>query len=67
MANAFIVSNPYTFATVAVFNSVRRAYDGILAMNLNERCKSSWPGHAVTVTVPDCEDALDLRAVISYR
>jgi len=72
MANAFIMSNPYTFHTVAVFNSVRRAYDGILAANLDERCTSQtrrdlrWPGHAVTVTVPDCEEALDLRAVINW-
>jgi|TARA_R110001583_G_scaffold28150_1_gene100295 hypothetical protein len=66
MANAFIISNPYTFATVAVFNSARRAYDGILAMNLSGRCRAPIPGHACTVDVPDCEDALDLRAVINW-
>ena len=66
MANAFIISNPYTFATVAVYNSVRRAYDGILAMNLNGRANAPMDGHACMVTVPDCEEALDLRAVINW-
>ena len=67
MANAFIISNPYTFATVAVFNSVRRAYDGILAAMLSERsAPTPYAGMGTTVIVPDCEEALDLRAVISW-
>ncbi len=66
MANAFIMSNPYTFHTVAVFNNARRAYDGILAAMLQSRCHAPLPGHACVVSVPDCEEALDLRAVISW-
>jgi hypothetical protein len=67
MANAFIISNPYTFATIAVFNNVRRAYDGILAGMLAERCSPTpYAGMGTTVIVPDCEEALDLRAVINW-
>ena len=66
MANAFIMSNPYTFHTLAVFNNVRRAYDGILAAMLQSRCHAPFPGHACVVSVPDCEEALDLRAVIQW-
>ena len=65
MANAFIMSNPYTFATTAVFNNVRRAYDGILAAMLQGRPSNIYAS-PVTVTVPDCEEALDLRAVINW-
>ena len=65
MANAFIMSNPYTFATTAVFNNVRRAYDGILAAMLQGRTSNIYAS-PVTVTVPDCEEALDLRAVINW-
>ena len=65
MANAFIMSNPYTFATVAVFNNVRRAYDGILAAMLSDRTQGPWVASR-TISVPDCEEALDLRAVISW-
>ena len=65
MANAFIISNPYTFATVAVFNSVRRAYDGILAGMLSNRTQGPFVASR-TISVPDCEEALDLRAVISW-
>jgi len=65
MANAFILSNPYTFHTIAVFNNVRRAYDGILAAMLQGRTSNIYAS-PVTVTVPDCEEALDLRAVINW-
>ena len=65
MANAFIISNPYTFATIAVFNNVRRAYDGILAGMLSDRTQSADVGPR-TISVPDCEEALDLRAVINW-
>jgi hypothetical protein len=65
MANAFIISNPYTFATVAVYNSVRRAYDGILAAMLQGRVTNFYAS-TLSVTVPDCEEALDLRAVINW-
>ena len=65
MANAFIMSNPYTFATIAVFNNVRRAYDGILAGMLSDRTQSPDVGPR-TISVPDCEEALDLRAVINW-
>ena len=65
MANAFIMSNPYTFATVAGFNNARRAYDGILAAMLSDRTQGPWVASR-TISVPDCEDALDLRAVISW-
>ncbi len=43
MANAFIISSPSTASTIAVFNNVRRAYDGILAMNLSERSQRANP------------------------
>ena len=67
MANAFIMSNPYTFHTVAVFNNARRAYDGILAAMLSERSTPTpYAGMGTTVIVPDCEEALDLRAVIQW-
>ena len=67
MANAFIISNPYTSHTIAVFNNVRRAYDGILAGMLAERCSPTpYAGMGTTVIVPDCEEALDLRAVINW-
>ena len=67
MANAFIISNPYTFHTVAVFNNVRRAYDGILAGMLSGRCSPTpYASMGTTVIVPDCEEALDLRAVINW-
>jgi len=65
MANAFIISNPYTFATVAVYNSARRAYDGILAAMLQGRVTNFYAS-TLSVTVPDCEEALDLRAVINW-
>jgi hypothetical protein len=65
MANAFIISNPCTFATIAVFNNVRRAYDGILAGMLSDRTQSPFVGSR-TINVPDCEDALDLRAVVNW-
>ena len=65
MANAFIISNPYTFATVAVYNRVRRAYDGILAAMLQGRVTNFYAS-TLSVTVPDCEEALDLRAVINW-
>ena len=65
MANAFIISNPYTFHTVAVFNNVRRAYDGILAAMLQGRVTNFYAS-TLSVTVPDCEEALDLRAVINW-
>ena len=65
MANAFIMSNPYTFHTVAVFNNVRRAYDGILATMLSDRTQGPFVASR-TISVPDCEEALDLRAVISW-
>ena len=65
MANAFIISNPYTFHTVAVFNNVRRAYDGILAAMLSNRTQSPSVASR-TISVPDCEEALDLRAVINW-
>jgi hypothetical protein len=67
MANAFIMSNPATASTIAVFNNVRRAYDGILAGMLSERsAPTPYAGMGTTVIVPDCEEALDLRAVISW-
>ena len=78
MANAFILSSPSTTSTIAVFNNVRRAYDGILAMNLSERSQRAIMGgigdagrplrHGWdrVVDVPDCEEALDLRAVINW-
>ena len=67
MANAFIMSNPATASTIAVFNNVRRAYDGILAGMLSERCAPTpYAGMGTTVIVPDCEEALDLRAVINW-
>jgi hypothetical protein len=65
MANAFIISSPFTASNIAVFNNVRRAYDGILAMNLSER-GTGRPGRYGwdrVVDVPDCEEALQLRAV----
>ena len=65
MANAFIMSNPYTFHTVAVFNNVRRAYAGILAAMLSDRTQGPYVASR-TISVPDCEEALDLRAVISW-
>ena len=65
MANAFIMSNPYTFHTVAVFNNVRRAYDGILATMLSDRTQGPFVASR-TISVPDCEEALDLRAVINW-
>ncbi len=65
MANAFIMSDPYTFHTVAVFNNARRAYDGILATMLQGRVISFY-ARSLDVRVPDCEEALDLRAVISW-
>ena len=65
MANAFIMSNPYTFHTVAVFNNVRRAYDGILAAMLSDRTQGPYVASR-TISVPDCEEALDLRAVINW-
>lgn len=65
MANAFIISNPYTFATIAVYNSARRAYDGILAAMLQGRVTNFYAS-TLSVTVPDCEEALDLRAVINW-
>ena len=65
MANAFIMSNPYTFHTVAVFNNARRAYDGILAAMLSDRTQSPSVASR-TISVPDCEDALNLRAVINW-
>jgi hypothetical protein len=78
MANAFIISSPSTASNIAVFNNVRRAYDGILAMNLSERSRRAIMGgigdagrplrHGWdrVVDVPDCEEALDLRAVINW-
>ena len=78
MANAFIISSPSTASNLAVFNNVRRAYDGILAMNLSERSRRAIMGgigdagrplrHGWdrVVDVPDCEEALDLRAVINW-
>ena len=65
MANAFIMSNPYTSHTVAVFNNVRRAYDGILATMLSNRTQGPYVTSR-TISVPDCEEALDLRAVINW-
>jgi hypothetical protein len=65
MANAFIMSNPYTFHTIAVFNNVRRAYDGILAAMLSNRTQGAYVASR-TISVPDCEEALDLRAVINW-
>ena len=68
MANAFIISSPSTASNIAVFNNVRRAYDGILAMNLHERGTGRHLRHGWDreVDVPDCEEALDLRAVINW-
>jgi len=78
MANAFIISSPSTASTIAVFNNVRRAYAGILAMNLSERSQRAIMGgigdagrplrHGWdrVVDVPDCEEALDLRTVIQW-
>ena len=65
MANAFIISNPYTSHTIAVFNNVRRAYDGILAGMLSNRTQGPFVASR-TISVPDCEEALDLRAVINW-
>ena len=68
MANAFIISSPSTASNIAVFNSVRRAYDGILAMNLSERGtgRAGRHGWDRVVDVPDCEEAMQLRAINAW-
>ena len=65
MANAFIISSPSTASTIAVFNNVRRAYAGILAGMLSDRTQGPYVSTR-TINVPDCEEALDLRAVIQW-